>query len=312
MALPAGFGASLVVPTTEVRYNGTVKKLIPGTPLRPAHGFIECVETSILFGRDVFLHDQLASSLSVGQPVSFVVGLNSKGMPQAVDVAAECVPQQDLQRAGCTPPALQVSAIPALHTVHVPTAERLCELILPEVSLALQNGMQQSVAAALVATAEALGLAKEMQMHFASTLPSHDISSPAMIRPPQHMDSWDSSGNWWPSSQWRPVRTQQRYEPYAAAANVQALMASHVATPAGPGQFEGTVKSIAAKGASGAAGGDHTYGFVECEETRKIYGRDVFLHSNQASELEVGVRVSFDVSLNQRGMPQAHNLLRLT
>merc|ERR1712183_577946 len=112
--------------------------------------------------------------------------------------------------------------------------------------------MQQSVASALVAAAETLGLAKEMQMHFASTLPSHNMGPPAMIRPPQHMDSWHSDGNWWPSNQWRPARTQ-RYEPYAADANVQALMANHAATPTGPGPFEGIVKSISAKGAAGAA-----------------------------------------------------------
>eukprot|EP00415_Alexandrium_ostenfeldii_P002121 UN2121 len=75
------------------------------------------------------------------------------------------------------------------------------------------------------------------------------------------------------------------------------------------GPFDGVVKSIAPKGGKG---GDHTYGFVECEETRNIYGRDAFLHSNQATELEVGVRVRFEVGLNQRGMPQAHNIMRLS
>jgi len=318
----------MALPVAEVRYSGTVKKLIQGTPQRPAHGFIECPETNLLFGRDVFIHDQLASTLSVGETVSFGVGLNAKGMPQAVDVVKDSAPMQDLHRAGgcapraggCAPPAMQVPAAPVVRpTAHVPTGERVCELIMPEVSAALQNGMHQSVAAAMVAAADSLGLAKEMQMHFAAPMPSHDMGPPAMMRPPQHMDGWHSNDNWWPPNQWgpRPARSQQqqqqqqqqRYEPYGAAANQQAMMANHAPTPTGPGPFEGIVKCIAAKG---SAGGDHTYGFVECEETRKIYGRDVFLHSNQATELEVGARVNFDVSLNQRGMPQAHNLVRLS
>jgi len=65
------------------------------------------------------------------------------------------------------------------------------------------------------------------------------------------------------------------------------------------------VKGITLAGANG----DHSYGFVDCDETKQIYGRDIFLHSSQANELEVGQKVRFDVSLNQRGMPQAHNLM---
>lgn len=294
--MSGGLGAAASLTTSEVRYNGVVKKLIPGTPIRPTHGFIECPETAILFGRDVFLHDQLAASLSVGQPVSFAVGLNAKGMPQAVDVVAEAVGPQDRQHS---------TSCAAL--VQVPTGERLCELILPEVTLALQNGMHQSVAAALVAAAESLGVAKDMQMHFAATLSQDSLLNAPAIRPNrsrpggmEHVDIWHSGAGWW--------KPRQRFEPYGAAAHIQAPCLMQALMP-GNGPFEGVVKNIAPKG---AAGGDHTYGFVDCEETRKIYGRDVFLHSNQATELEVGVRVGFEVVLNQRGMPQAHNLVRLS
>lgn len=109
-------------------------------------------------------------------------------------------------------------------------------------------------------------------------------------------------GGWWGKGGGK----QSRFEPYGATMSAPAAQAL---PQNASGPFEGTVKSIAAKG---GAGGDHTYGFVECDETRAIYGRDVFLHSNQATELEVGARVRFEVGLNQRGMPQAHNIMRLS
>lgn len=71
------------------------------------------------------------------------------------------------------------------------------------------------------------------------------------------------------------------------------------------GSFEGTVKCISERS------GGCAYGFIDCEVTRATYGRDVFLHSTQASELELGARVRFDVQRNAKGMPQAHNVLRI-
>merc|ERR1711972_1225750 len=71
------------------------------------------------------------------------------------------------------------------------------------------------------------------------------------------------------------------------------------------GPFEGYVKrnSVKSKNGPGPA-----FGFIECEETQLIYGRDVFLHERQAAGLEIGMRVRFFVGLNQRGMPQAHEV----
>mmetsp|Transcript_69154 Transcript_69154/g.213872 ORF Transcript_69154/g.213872 Transcript_69154/m.213872 type:complete len:130 (-) Transcript_69154:104-493(-) len=116
------------------------------------------------------------------------------------------------------------------------------------------------------------------------------------------------SGGWWGKG--GRHQQQQRFEPYGASLGSPPGQPALMEEPAssGSGPFEGIVKSIAPKG----PGNEHTYGFVECDETRKIYGRDVFLHSNQASELEVGARVRFEVGLNPRGMPQAHNIVRLS
>lgn len=321
MAVSAGPCSAVGQATSDVRYNGVVKKLIPGTPLRPAHGFIDCAETAILFGRDVFLHDQLAATLQVGQPVSFAVGLNAKGMPQAVDVVAEGAPLQDpsLLRPDQQQQQAQLQqGLPFPAQPQIPSGERLAELILPEVTPALQSGMQSAVAGALIGAAELLGVTKQMQVQLATVAAAHDSQFhssmmrslrtrqfPAAAAGMDHSDGWHMSGGCW----WGKGARQPRFEPYSDFACSGAAAHAQAALPQGSGPFEGVVKSIAPKGGSG---GEHTYGFVECEETRKLYGRDVFLHSNQAMELEVGVRVSFEVGLNPRGMPQAHNIVRLS
>jgi len=281
------------------------KKIIPGTPGRPAHGFIDSPETSILFGRDVFIHDQLAQTLMVGQPVTFAVGLNSKGMPQAVDVVSEAQPLVMFQQG------------PAAAPMVPPSGERICELIYPEVCGALQNGLQEAVAQALIAAAEALGVSGEMQLHYASSAIAdghRQCNAAATMAKHQRwpgagpMDGWQSS-SWpaWSSPTWS--RPKQRSDPYAATA-MQALVPGPTGLPdhvQRSGPFEGLVKSVAPKSATCP----HAYGFVTCQETQEIYGRDVFLHSNQVAELEQGARVRFEVALNQRGMPQAHNVIQL-
>mmetsp|Transcript_81210 Transcript_81210/g.188641 ORF Transcript_81210/g.188641 Transcript_81210/m.188641 type:complete len:526 (-) Transcript_81210:270-1847(-) len=51
------------------------------------------------------------------------------------------------------------------------------------------------------------------------------------------------------------------------------------------------------------------YGFIRCEETHRRYGRDVFLHRAQLAGCNVGWRVSFEVTLNGRGQPQARRVV---
>jgi len=130
-----------------MRYQGIVKKLIPSSGTRPAHGFIECVDTCHIYGRDVFLHDQLAASLQVGQAVSFAVSLNKNGMPQAVDVAFEGMPEQVVPQTSAThtvyPPGRKAPGLPGAisappqSTLNMPNGQSLLELLLPAVAPAL-------------------------------------------------------------------------------------------------------------------------------------------------------------------------------
>mmetsp|Transcript_86336 Transcript_86336/g.244902 ORF Transcript_86336/g.244902 Transcript_86336/m.244902 type:complete len:275 (-) Transcript_86336:37-861(-) len=61
-------------------------------------------------------------------------------------------------------------------------------------------------------------------------------------------------------------------------------------------RFRGTLKSF--NPSSG-------FGFVECRETRDLFGRDVFVHRDEVRDTPAGARVSFSVVLNGKGQPQA-------
>mmetsp|Transcript_2661 Transcript_2661/g.6735 ORF Transcript_2661/g.6735 Transcript_2661/m.6735 type:complete len:901 (+) Transcript_2661:246-2948(+) len=55
-----------------------------------------------------------------------------------------------------------------------------------------------------------------------------------------------------------------------------------------------------------------SFGFINCAETREIYGRDVFLLRNiDMPKLDVGDTVTFEVWLNEKKMPQARTVRKV-
>lgn len=52
------------------------------------------------------------------------------------------------------------------------------------------------------------------------------------------------------------------------------------------------------------------YGFVDCEETKIRFARDVYIHKNQMNGLTIGAEVTFTITRNSRGEPQARNVMR--
>lgn len=54
------------------------------------------------------------------------------------------------------------------------------------------------------------------------------------------------------------------------------------------------------------------YGFIACDETRALFGADIFLHRNQAIEAgaEAGSMVTFAVEVSGKGQPQARNVAK--
>mmetsp|Transcript_55240 Transcript_55240/g.131686 ORF Transcript_55240/g.131686 Transcript_55240/m.131686 type:complete len:271 (-) Transcript_55240:113-925(-) len=50
------------------------------------------------------------------------------------------------------------------------------------------------------------------------------------------------------------------------------------------------------------------YGFISCEETSAMFGRDVFIHKAQLKNHRVNSQVSFEIALNRKGHPQAKDV----
>uniref|UniRef100_A0A7S4Q0I4 CSD domain-containing protein n=1 Tax=Alexandrium monilatum TaxID=311494 RepID=A0A7S4Q0I4_9DINO len=71
--------------------------------------------------------------------------------------------------------------------------------------------------------------------------------------------------------------------------------------PVAAGRFCGRIKSVGSE-----------YGFIACKRTFNLYHRDVYFATAQlpAGDWEPSQLVSFDVSINSRGQPQAKCLLR--
>merc|ERR1711959_319227 len=50
------------------------------------------------------------------------------------------------------------------------------------------------------------------------------------------------------------------------------------------------------------------YGFLDSDEAKQVYGRDVFLHKAHLGDFDVNAIVTFQVEMNKQGMPQAREL----
>ena len=52
------------------------------------------------------------------------------------------------------------------------------------------------------------------------------------------------------------------------------------------------------------------YGFIDCDEVKTRFSRDVYIHKNQVIGFQIGDEVSFTIALNNKGEPQARNVMR--
>ena len=52
------------------------------------------------------------------------------------------------------------------------------------------------------------------------------------------------------------------------------------------------------------------YGFIDCDEIKTRFSRDVYIHKNQMVGFQIGDEVSFTISLNNKGEPQARNVMK--
>ena len=52
------------------------------------------------------------------------------------------------------------------------------------------------------------------------------------------------------------------------------------------------------------------YGFIDCDEIKTRFSRDVYIHKNQMVGFQIGDEVSFTIALNNKGEPQARNVMK--
>eukprot|EP00929_Paragymnodinium_shiwhaense_P001896 TRINITY_DN102101_c0_g1_i1.p1 TRINITY_DN102101_c0_g1~~TRINITY_DN102101_c0_g1_i1.p1 ORF type:complete len:531 (+),score=156.01 TRINITY_DN102101_c0_g1_i1:102-1694(+) len=93
----------------------------------------------------------------------------------------------------------------------------------------------------------------------------------------------------------------------------QKMYTGALVTPAGSSNeasmaASGTARSFVGKVAK--YNEDKGWGFLECAETRQLYNRNVFVHKDHWPDgLTEGAVVSFQVELNDKGWPQARNII---
>eukprot|EP00927_Polykrikos_kofoidii_P024679 TRINITY_DN22396_c0_g1_i1.p1 TRINITY_DN22396_c0_g1~~TRINITY_DN22396_c0_g1_i1.p1 ORF type:complete len:474 (-),score=125.90 TRINITY_DN22396_c0_g1_i1:72-1433(-) len=92
-AAPAPPAPEVATPAVE-RFRGKIRSFNADK----GFGFIDSPETNAKFGRNVFLHKTHIGDFAIGSDVTFSVGTNKQGMPQARDLAA--IAEGDAQGAG--------------------------------------------------------------------------------------------------------------------------------------------------------------------------------------------------------------------
>eukprot|EP00747_Dinoflagellata_sp_TGD_P187193 gnl/TRDRNA2_/TRDRNA2_44728_c0_seq1.p1 gnl/TRDRNA2_/TRDRNA2_44728_c0~~gnl/TRDRNA2_/TRDRNA2_44728_c0_seq1.p1 ORF type:complete len:219 (+),score=36.89 gnl/TRDRNA2_/TRDRNA2_44728_c0_seq1:69-659(+) len=69
-------------------------------------------------------------------------------------------------------------------------------------------------------------------------------------------------------------------------------------------EFQGSLKSLSSR---------HGYGFIACEETHKLYDRDVYIAKEDVpAEMKVLDRLRFRIGLSPKGHPQAKDVVLLS
>lgn len=108
-------------------------------------------------------------------------------------------------------------------------------------------------------------------------------------------------------SQMLQLQAQQQMLMAQSQLTSDSSLASPLTAPMKDGdliRFMGRIKGFY----EGAVGGG--YGFIECPEAKMKFGRDVYIHARQMTGFKVGDEISFTIVKNQKGEPQARNVMK--
>jgi len=300
-------------------------------------GLISCDETYMLFARDVFLHQSQFGRFNVGDAVLFKVDIDvAKGSPRAYDLQPAPL-VSDLAQAMQPSSANELYGLHNFHGMSNPeyVVQPVGAQVLPPLQQALLEQQQEQeqllhLQLKMMQQAQIMQQQSQMQQQFQPiTAPTpdfdgkqrfvgviksfnkaagfgfiscdetHTIFGRDVFLHNSHRQGQDMGDV--VSFSIEMVRNQPRAKDLQTIGNVQDIPST--AKLKDPNQsFLGLVKSYSF---------DKGFGFIACEETFPIYGLDIFLHRNQADGIDVGDTVRFNVEVNNKGQPQARNVLNV-
>mmetsp|Transcript_40270 Transcript_40270/g.110820 ORF Transcript_40270/g.110820 Transcript_40270/m.110820 type:complete len:527 (-) Transcript_40270:5-1585(-) len=284
-------------PGVTSRFVGTIKKF----DTAKGFGFIDCPELHAQFGRDVWVIDKQLNGFDVGAQVSFAATLNDKGQPQAQelqdasngDVRGKASPK------GCTK---GMGKVPMFQDKEMgkatekgkgkngksPEMGRYVGCI-KKFDFERHHGFiecpeihEQYGRDVFLSEAQTNNFTVGAWVSFTMTLNKHGQPQAQNL---QDASMFDHALPKEASSPWvqpvAPTFVKQR------------------PPPAQEGRYEGTIKRFDV---------EKHHGFIECPELMQQFGRDVFLSEVQMGCFSVGSKVSFNVTFNKNGHPQAQDL----
>eukprot|EP00928_Gymnodinium_smaydae_P030910 TRINITY_DN2284_c0_g2_i3.p1 TRINITY_DN2284_c0_g2~~TRINITY_DN2284_c0_g2_i3.p1 ORF type:complete len:1209 (+),score=162.76 TRINITY_DN2284_c0_g2_i3:61-3687(+) len=247
------------------RYVGTIIRL---NPEENGFGFIECPETFLWYGKDIYVHKSQVGAFAIGDTVSFALSFNTDGNPKAIDVKPASAKAASQPVAAAKKPLAEAAARSdrCVGTIKNFFPEKACGFIqCPE-------------------TFEWYG--RDVYVH-ENQLGRFAVGDTVSFTVILSKDGHPQADGLKPAS--------------AKAASQPAPSAKGPMSEGAPGadRCVGTVKNFFP---------DKGCGFIHCPETFEWYGKDVFVHETQIGSFVVGDTVSFALHLNKDGNPQATDL----
>eukprot|EP00439_Symbiodinium_sp_Y106_P041233 s629_g5.t1 len=281
------------------------------------YGFIESDVVKAFFGRDVYVHKDLACSVAPGQRVSFNVVLNAQGMPNASDMA-ECgrdwspIPPDLSQQVDLAPEEVwaaraQVKVQGAEGHTGSELSSRLPGSARPVPSGMMSSGFIKSFNDSnnygFIDCEEVKALygcdtfmhGREFVGHYVGETVQFEVGL-SLKGQPQAINVRSLTDGCQQQEMTPPPHKRQR------------LDTGRRTSPAAPGQalmvLSGTVISVFP---------ESECGFIDCKPVRERFGHDVFVTLQVLAQSLAGPGdlVAFGLSLSDDQKPQAANLLRL-
>lgn len=270
------------------RFIGTIKSFRP----EKCFGFIECEEIKLEFGGDVFLSDKEIGQFIVGSAVSFSITLNKDGRPQA-KLLEEAQPnqwvQQPLPKRARTEPQWSPPQAIKLGNMAPPQPAQWAQPMQPA------WGQSQAWSPAVDPTTKRWsGTVSKFfpDKHYGFI---HSTELQSLFGADVFLSDKEIGAFGIGSEVTFSVAMNKTGKPQAHALE-DANAASNNGTD---GRCIGVIKSFSP---------EKHFGFIQCDAIAATQNCDVFLSDKEIASFGIGGQVSFSVTYNKNGKPQAHEL----